>query len=110
MTSVEPIPMLTMETFDPLIAQDGVAVVEFFAPWCAPCGMTEELLSELARETPEDVRFYRVNADEQSALSDRYGVLSLPTIVLFRRGEERMKTVGPKSRRVLLQMIEEARG
>lgn len=100
---------LTAQTFDAAVSAPGVAVVEFYADWCLPCGKIGETLLALQTETPDGVRFYRADADAESALSDRYGVLALPAILIFRDGRLCVRSAGPKSRRILLGMIEEAK-
>ena len=75
-------------------------IVDFWAPWCKPCDAIEPHLVELAGEWGERVRLVRVNVDEEAGLSGRYGVLSLPTVILFAEGEPRATVYGaqPRSR------------
>ncbi len=105
----EQIAALTEETFDLAIARDETAVVLFGAAWCSPCGMMEALLAEIAEDVPEDVRFYRVDTDQQHALCDRFSILSLPTILFLRGGVERARSAGPRPRRAMLELIEGTR-
>jgi thioredoxin 1 len=75
-------------------------IVDFWAPWCRPCDAIEPHLVGLADEWGERVRLVRVNVDEEAALSARYGVLSLPTVILFAEGEPKATVHGaqPRSR------------
>ena len=75
-------------------------IVDFWAPWCRPCDAIEPHLVGLADEWGERVRLVRVNVDEDAGLSARYGVLSLPTVILFAEGEPKATVHGaqPRSR------------
>src|SRR6266496_1401327 len=75
-------------------------IVDFWAPWCKPCDAIEPHLLSLAEEWRERARLVRVNVDEAAGLSGRYGVLSLPTVILFAEGEPKATVYGaqPRSR------------
>jgi thioredoxin len=69
-------------------------LVEFWAPWCAPCRRLAPQLTDLAREMHGRVRVVRVNIDESPRAAERYGVELLPTMILFDRGRERDRLTG----------------
>jgi thioredoxin 1 len=75
-------------------------VVDFWAPWCRPCDAIEPHLRALEAEWTGRARFVRLNVDENLGTSGRYGVLSLPTVILFAGGEPRATVLGaqPRSR------------
>jgi thioredoxin 1 len=73
-------------------------IVDFWAPWCRPCDAIEPHLVGLADEWGERVRLVRVNVDEEAGLSARYGVLSLPTVILFAEGDPKATVYGAQSR------------
>jgi thioredoxin 1 len=73
-------------------------IVDFWAPWCRPCDAIEPHLRSLSDEWGERVRLVRVNVDEEAGLSGRYGVLSLPTVILFVDGETRATVHGAQPR------------
>ena len=75
-------------------------IVDFWAPWCKPCDAIEPHLVGLAEQWRDRVRLVRVNVDEESGLSGRYDVLSLPTVILFADGKPRATVYGaqPPSR------------
>jgi thioredoxin len=73
-----------------------VTIVDFWAPWCKPCDAIEPVLTELARD--RGLALVRLNVDEHVGVATRYGVLSLPTVVLFRDGEARATVVGARPR------------
>ena len=85
---------------DEVLASPIPVVVDFWAPWCRPCDAIEPHLRALAAEWEGRARFVKVNVDENLATSGRYGVLSLPTVILFAEGEPKATVLGaqPRSR------------
>jgi len=73
-------------------------IVDFWAPWCRPCDAIEPHLVGIADEWGERVRLVRVNVDEEVGLSARYGVLSLPTVILFSKGDAKATVYGAQPR------------
>ena len=80
-----------------VLAAEGATIVDFWAPWCKPCAAIEPILEALAAERGADL--VRLNIDEHLGVPSRYGVLSLPTVILFRDGEPRSTVVGARSRK-----------
>ena len=86
-------------TFEEEVLESPVPViVDFWAPWCKPCDAIEPHLLGLAAAWGERVRLVRVNVDEEAGLSARYGVLSLPTVILFADGESKATVHGAQPR------------
>ena len=90
---------LKEENFDEEI-KDGVVLVDFYADWCGPCKMMGQVL-----ETMEDINVLKVNTDEFDELSMKYGVMSIPTIILFKDGKEVAKNIGFMAREELEEWI-----
>ena len=86
-------------TFEREVLESPVPVmVDFWAPWCKPCDAIEPHLREITEEWGERVRLVRVNVDEEAGISGRYGVLSLPTVILFVGGEPKATVYGAQPR------------
>jgi thioredoxin 1 len=90
---------VTDETFDREVLQATTAVVvDFWAPWCGPCKAIEPALDELA-ETTDNVEFVKLDIDENPRTANTYGVLSLPTVMLFAGGEPRETVYGARPKK-----------
>jgi thioredoxin 1 len=90
---------VTDETFaDEVLASPVPVIVDFWAPWCKPCEAIEPHLRAIAEDAGDAVRLVRINVDENMAVPGRYGVLSLPTVMLFRNGDTRVTIFGAHSR------------
>ena len=90
---------VTDETFEcDVLAAPTPVVVDFWAPWCAPCRAVEPILRVLADEHVGRVAFVRVDVDSNPRFAARYGVLSLPTAILFEGGDARATIAGARSR------------
>lgn len=87
-----------------VLESDAPVVVDFHAAWCPPCRVMSPILADLADERP-DVRFVKVDVDDNVETAVRYGVLSMPTFMVFRDGEPVLKLVGARPRRRLEQEL-----
>ncbi len=91
---------VTDQSFESDVIKSGTPVlVDFWAPWCGPCRMVAPIVEELAGEYEGKVSFYKLNTDENPGVSSRYGIRSIPTLMVFKGGEMQGQIVGfrPKS-------------
>lgn len=91
---------LTTDNFDQEVLQAGQTVlVDFYADWCGPCKMMGPVVEELAGEE-SNVKVCKINIDEEMAVAQKYGVMSIPTFISFKNGEVAGKQIGavPKSK------------
>ena len=86
--------VFTSANFDvDVLGSDIPVVVDFFATWCGPCRMMAPVIEELAEEYDGKVKIGKLDVDENSDIAARYGVMSIPTIILFKNGEIFSKSV-----------------
>ena len=93
---------LTDENFDELI-NDELVLVDFFATWCGPCRMLSPIIEEVANE--ENVKVIKVDVDKHEDLAKRFGIMSIPTVIVFKKGEEVNKNIGLVSKEEILSWI-----
>ena len=86
---------VTTETFDTeVINSDKPVIVDFWAEWCGPCHAVAPVLDRIVEERPDELKLVKVNIDEQGDLAQRYGIASIPTMILFKDGEPSAAVVG----------------
>jgi thioredoxin 1 len=92
---------ITTDAFETEVLQsEQPVIVDFWAEWCGPCHAVAPVLQQIADER-DDLRVVKVNIDEEPTLAQRYGVMSIPTIVLFKAGEPAAAAIGAQPKGML---------
>lgn len=100
-----PVITVTKDNFDKEVLQSEKNVlVDFWAPWCAPCRMLSPVVDEIAQEST-DFKVCKVNVDEEQELAQRFGVKSIPTLLVFKNGETVKHSVGVQPKSAILEML-----
>ncbi len=101
---------LTDATFEEKVLKENEkpVLVDFWAPWCGPCQMMGPILEELSEEVFDFAVVGKLNVDENPATAGKYGVMSIPTLIIFKNGEPVKQLVGVQSKEVLTEELKNA--
>ena len=89
-----------------VINSDKKVLVDFWAPWCGPCRMLLPVIEEIAEER-DDVKICKINVDDESELAANFGIMSIPTLMVFENGKVIKKSLGAKPKEDVLELIDE---
>ncbi|MEZ4358473.1 MAG: thioredoxin [Eubacteriales bacterium] len=96
---------LTKDNFNSEVINSGKTwMVDFWASWCGPCRMLTPTIETIASEDHSELKVGKINVDEQPELAMKYGVMSIPTVVIIKDGKEKARSVGVKGKHELLAM------
>ncbi len=97
---------LTQDNFEQeVLKADKPVLVDFWAPWCGPCRMVSPIVEEIAEEVAGRAKVGKVNVDEEPELAARYGVMSIPTLIVVKDGKVVSSTVGAQPKQAILGML-----
>ena len=91
---------------DQVLKAEGTVLVDFWAPWCAPCRIVSPVVEEIAESMGDSIKICKVNVDENPQLAARFGISSIPSLLIFKDGEVVNQHVGLASKAQLRSMIE----
>ncbi len=89
-----------------VLSSDKLVIVDFWATWCGPCQMLAPVLAKVAEERKDSVKVCKVNVDEAQDLAMEYGIMNIPTLIMFKNGEKVKTSVGFFSKSELEKMID----
>jgi len=95
----------TNTSFDGLLADEKLVIVDFWATWCGPCRMLSPLLDEVEEEMSDKITVVKVNVDDADEIAMRYRIMSIPTLLFFKGGQVVDKTVGAMPKSTLVDKI-----
>lgn len=97
---------LTDQNFEKEVLKSDLPVfVEFGAPWCGPCQMAEPVVEELAKEYEGKIKVGKLNVDENPQIPQKFGIMSIPTVIIFKNGQEVKRLVGFEGKESYKQLI-----
>ena len=85
--------------------KNGVVLVDFFATWCGPCRMFSPILEEVSEELGEKVQIYKIDVDNDENLARKFGIMSIPTMILFKNGVQVDKHIGLLNKESVLNIL-----
>ena len=96
---------ITAQNFEQEVLQsDKPVLVDFYADWCGPCKMMAPVIEEIAEEAA-DIKVGKLNIDNEMEIAQKYGVMSIPTLIVFKNGEEVKRDLGAKAKKAVLDML-----
>jgi thioredoxin 1 len=90
-----------------ILKSEKPVLVDFWADWCVPCHMVSPVVEEIGQDRAETLRVAKLNCDDNPESAYRYGVMSIPTLILFKGGEEIARVVGAKPKDAILRELDE---
>ncbi len=89
-----------------VLESDQPVLVDFWADWCVPCHMVSPVVEEIAREYSDRLKAVKVNVDDNPRASAQFGIRSIPTLILFKDGQEKARVIGARGKPAILREIE----
>ena len=98
--------MKSNDNFNELIKGTTPVLVDFYADWCSPCRVQAPILDELKKDLGDKVKIIKVNVDNNGEIASKYGIFSIPTLIIFKEGEVKWKASGVRRAEELKQILE----
>jgi thioredoxin 1 len=98
---------ITKENFDTEVIRSEIPVlVDFWAAWCGPCRMVAPVVDEIAKDYEGKVKVGKINVDEQNELAEKFRIVSIPTLMVFKNGQIAESVMGARSKESIAQMLD----
>ena len=85
---------------------NGTVLIDFFADWCTPCKMLSPVIEDVAAGAPAEVKVSTVNVDSEKELAERFGIMSIPTLVVMKNGAVKNRSIGVTGKQAIMDMLE----
>lgn len=89
-----------------VLSADTPVLVDFWAEWCAPCHMISPVVEEIARENSGRLKVAKLNVDDNPTTARQYAVMSIPTLIVFKDGQEKARVIGARGKEAILREVE----
>ncbi len=97
---------VTKDTFEQeVLTADKPVIVDFWAVWCGPCQALAPVLEEIDKENGDQVKVCKINVDEEGELAVQFGIMSIPTVLIFKDGEQVGKSIGFTTKEAILELV-----
>ncbi len=84
---------------------NGTVLIDFFADWCTPCKMLSPVIEDIAEKTENHVKVCKINVDSERELAERFGIMSIPTLVVLKNGTVKNRSIGVTGKKAILDML-----
>ena len=100
--------VLTQENFEKeILNYKGLSLVDFWAPWCAPCKMVSPIVEEISQEYKDKIKVGKLNVDEASEIASKYNIMSIPTLLFFKNGKVCDQIIGMQDKKNITDKIDD---
>lgn len=98
---------ITSENFEKEVLESNeLVLIDFYATWCGPCKMMSPIVEEIAKELEGKIKVFKVDTDEEQDLAIKYGIMSIPTFMVFKNGKVEKTAVGMRDKEELINMCD----